>query len=294
MGMNKQLKLGLSIGCGFLVVVVLLVVGGGTYWATNTGKEFKAAIQVEKKLNKEYGVLGVYQPAGWGVPPENRVATFVQIRQSMAEYQLGMQMALEQYINQKNEHSGSGFMETINAVRAGSRLGPAYAQFWQARNEKLLEYGMGAGEYAYIYGLAYYGFLGHDPGEGVDGLGGLSTSEPMVGVRVVVADSDQELSQAEKARRRAASMILDFFEKVEFQTDGNPDPGLVVWQAEMQTEIVNFNANPFHILFQTQKSETLENIFGKFRKDLEDAYASRVDPLELFFQQEVEEETDGE
>ena len=153
---------------------------------------------------------------------------------------------------------------------------------------------MGAGEYAYIYSLAYYGFLGHDPGEGVEGLDGISTSESMLQVKVVVADPEQELSPAEKARRRSARMVLDFFERVEIPAEANLATELSLWQTEMQAEITNFKANPFHILFQTQKSETLENVFGKFRQELDNYFVSRVDPLELFFQQEVEEETDGE
>ncbi len=289
MGINRQVKLGFGIGCGLLVVASLVLVGGGTYWATNTGRDFKVVIKAEKKLNKEFGVLGSYVPADVGLPAGERVETFIQIRQSLSEYHAGMEIALDEFIGQQEENSGDGFREMINTVRAGSRLAPSYALFWLARNEKLLEYGMGAGEYAYIYSLAYYGYLNHDPGDGVNGLGGLTNSSYMVNVKGNLSDSGQELTATEKARSRTSAMMLGFLKQIEFPTGENLTPDITVWMEEVRREIINLQTDPYRILFQDFSDQTLARIFVEFRVDLENVYVPKVNPLELFFQQEEED-----
>jgi hypothetical protein len=288
--MNRQLKLGLGIGCGSLVVAFLIIAGSITFWATNTGRDFKTVIKAEKELNKEYGVLGAYVPPDHGLPSQERIATFLKVRQSMVEYHAGMGMALEEYITLKEANSGGGFVNTIKAVRAGSQLGPAYALFWLARNEKLMENGMGAGEYAYIYCLAYYGFLGIDPGDGVTGLDELTSSDSMVKIEINVSDAGKELSPTEKARQRTSSMMGAFLEKIEFPPGEKLTPELVVWQQDLAAEISRLENDTFLIPFQVNGQDTLAGIFAQHRVELEKVYTSRVNPLELFFQQEVEEE----
>jgi len=293
-GMNKQLKIGFGIGCGFLVVVFLLIAGGGTYWATNTGRDFKVVIKAEKELNKEYGVLEEYAPGGEGLPEAGRVETFLQVRQSLSEYHSGMEISLEEYIAQKEKNAGGGLLEGINMVRAGAQLGPAYARFWLARNEKLLEYGMGAGEYSYIYCLAYYGYLGHDPADGVTGMGGVSPSEASMKVKVVISDPAQELSAADKARRRTSKMVVSFLEKIEFSTGENQSPESGVWQGEVEAEKTRLQQDRFLIPFHTSVSNSLAGVFENFRTDLENVYVPRVNPLELFFQQEEIEDDESD
>jgi len=251
--LNKQLKMGLGIGCGFLVVVFLLIVGGG-------------------------------------LPAQERIETFITVRNSLVEYHAGLESALEEYIAQKESNSGEGIMDVINSVRAGSRLGPAFALFWLARNETLLEHGMGAGEYAYIYCLAYYGHLNHDPGEGVTGLDGISISDAIVNVSVATIDNGHELNATEKARKRTSKMMVDFMEKIDGTNNENMPSDLIVWLGELETEVAYLQKDPFRIPFQDNGNETLAKVFDKYSMELEDSYVSRANPLELFFQQEEKEE----
>ena len=53
----------------------------------------------------------------------------------------------------------------IRAARAGISMAPRILEFARARNEALLEIGMGQGEYAWIYWLSYHAWLGHPAGE---------------------------------------------------------------------------------------------------------------------------------
>ena len=45
------------------------------------------------------------------------------------------------------------------------------AGFWLARNEALTKAAMGPAEYTWLYGLAYFGWLGHDPAAGRQAMG---------------------------------------------------------------------------------------------------------------------------
>jgi hypothetical protein len=49
---------------------------------------------------------------------------------------------------------------------AASDLAQVLTGFWVARNEALMGAAMSPGEYAWLYGLVYYGWLDHDPAAG--------------------------------------------------------------------------------------------------------------------------------
>lgn len=162
MGWGRKFKLIGGGGCALLVLAVIAVLGSATWYAAQFSKEYKAVVKSEAAL-----VEATHDFDNWGPPPEGvdeaRFEIFLDVRENLAPARARLAAATAAY-----ETGGRGWWSRLSG---GADLVPAYASFWAARNETLLERGMGPLEYVFTYRLSYYGFLGKDP------LAGVATGE---------------------------------------------------------------------------------------------------------------------
>lgn len=145
-------------GCGVLVLGAVLVAGTLTWYSARLTGAFKTVKQSEKEL-----VAATQEPAAWvppagGVPEARRVELFCAVRDSLAEWR--GRLATEE---QRHAREDRGWWSRAGGA---SDLAQTMAEYWVARNKALGRAGLGPGEYAWLYGLAYYGWLGHDPAAG--------------------------------------------------------------------------------------------------------------------------------
>jgi hypothetical protein len=152
---------GCAVGC-FLVV---LAVGGLAWmsyrWAKTAAEVVDAAERAEDRLEAEYGLVAEFTPPA-GQVAADRVEAFLAVRELMAPQRAALRESIEALAPAADR---GGVVGGLRAARAGITMAPRLLDFARARNEALLEIGMGHGEYTWIYWLSYYAWLGHPVNE---------------------------------------------------------------------------------------------------------------------------------
>jgi hypothetical protein len=159
------------IGCGvvFACVVLLNVLGfiAVTQW-------FKKRVpdnmeRVHAQLEERFGPPETYVPPLDGVPPAERVGRFVAIRDSLVTQRAVAAARIASMITQVQRARPADrpwiakAVEAAGFVRGGSEMAIAFAQYVSRRDHLLMNAEMGEGEYRWLYGLAYFGWLGWVP-----------------------------------------------------------------------------------------------------------------------------------
>jgi len=159
MSKGGKWKLGLGIGCGALLLIVVGILGMGTWYAGRINQEYKEVTDSEKALlAATEGDRGFTPPPG-GIPGPERIEVFLAVREDLESWRETMATASRQFaVDQESQRAG-GLKDLMKLFNTGSDLMPTYAGFWTARNETLLAHEMGPGEYEYIYRLVYQTWL---------------------------------------------------------------------------------------------------------------------------------------
>jgi hypothetical protein len=152
--------------------------------------------------------------------------------------------------------------------------------YLQARNRALLQEDMGAGEYVYIYTLAYYSWLGHTPGEG----------PPEGGDRVQV--EDLELFGERAVRRRYRRYVLGMVRGQLASLGAEREAGDgEAWRTALKAQLRQLELDPGHILWEDGLPAEIEASLRPFRGRLEETYGPGTNRLELpLAEHEVPEE----
>jgi hypothetical protein len=153
-------KWGLGIGCGLAVLLFVGAVGVATWYATSINAEYKAVRDSEERLIAATEGPGGYSAPQGGIPAPARIEIFLDVRRDLQPWLANLAAANEQFLADREKQKTGGVKEFVKLFGTGSDLMPVYAGFWTARNEALLEHGMGPGEYVYIYSLVYRTWLG--------------------------------------------------------------------------------------------------------------------------------------
>ena len=122
------------------------------------------------KLIESYGEARDFQPDPEGIIASNRIETFLAVRDSIALISEHLDSTINDLTNNidRIEKEQKSFWNVMRLIGKGVGTIPQLAEFYNARNNALLNTEMGLGEYYYIYVLAYYSYLGKSPGDGPD------------------------------------------------------------------------------------------------------------------------------
>jgi hypothetical protein len=142
---------------GFAVVIFFIAAGYHF---------FLAPIQQSKKLEQalidRYDWANRYMPPANGYIEPDRVEAFMQVRKAVQSNCDTFQaifdsvLRIEDIDEDPDMSTGEKLSEVFGTVKSMYGAAPAFLVFMDARNEALLDQGMGIGEYMYIY-LASYG-----------------------------------------------------------------------------------------------------------------------------------------
>ncbi len=147
--------LGCGIGCGVLILVGMLVVGGVFLAGKKTARHFARAVALEDSLMARCGRPEDYVPPPDGRIPPERLALFLAVRDSVVEAERDFLAEVESL-----DGAGGGIGRFLKALRHGvgslSRLGEVIDR----RDRALLAVGMNPGEYAWWTVMIYHCWLG--------------------------------------------------------------------------------------------------------------------------------------
>jgi len=148
---RKKTRFGCSPGCLISLVAVLIAASVAGYFAM---RPVSAAKKIEQEVNDRFGAAPTYVPSPDGAVAPERLEVFMAVRSSMllATGHIERSMATIEAIDQADDIDAGQlllFMRTLVGIV------PQFLDFMNLRHAALLEYGMGLGEYFYIYAMAY-------------------------------------------------------------------------------------------------------------------------------------------
>ncbi len=152
-------KLGLGIGCGFVLLIVVGIFGVANWYSGRINQEYKEVRDSEKALLAATEGNEGFSPPPGGIPAAGRVEVFLAVREDLDSWRGTMATAIEKMTADRERQRVGGPKDLMRVVNTGSDLMPIFAGFWTARNETLLAHEMGPGEYEYIYRLVYQTWL---------------------------------------------------------------------------------------------------------------------------------------
>jgi hypothetical protein len=288
--MNEKMKKGCGIGCGVLTILVFVIIGSIAFFVRDMSADYKAVEKSEKALTQAYGGVSGFAPPHGGLPTAERMQVFLEVRRQQSEWRRNVSLAFEEFLVKKEESASGGFTHFFRLIRSTSEMAPSLAGFWSSRNEALMEHEMGPGEYSYIYCLAYFSYLGYDPGDGAHDseldFGGSGS-----GLNVSTQGDLTEAQRRDAAWRRTNDLMLPMLEAVD-------RTGLMIdtqeaqqWLAELDLEVGILRESPLRYPWRDGAPRLLANVFHPFRRDLEEQYDIAVNPVELIFEK-VEDQTE--
>lgn len=290
LAMNEKMKKGCGIGCGVLTILVFVVIGSIAFFVRDMSSDYKAVANAEKELIAAHGGVADFIPSAAGLPTAERVQIFLEVRRQQAEWRRNVALAFDEFLVKKEESGSGGFKHFLKLLRSTSEMAPSLAGFWSSRNAALIKHEMGPGEYSYLYCLAYFSYLGYDPGDGaqdteLDFAGNTGTN--------VNISTDGEITEAQRrdaAWRRTRDLMLPMLESAE-------RTGMVLeaeeaqkWLIELDIEVAMMQESSMHYPWRGGVPRALADIFRPFRKDLEEQYDISVNPVELIFEEIKDED----
>ena len=245
-------------GCGCLalvILVVLLTVWGGT----KMSGPFNKAVDARETLVEQFGAQEDFTPLADGSIPEERMETFLQVRQSMMEVcssitdTFGAIQGMEELDGQKEPAAGEVMAKFFQMTKAVFNLGPEIGRFFQARNEALLREEMGLGEYTYIYAMVYGDKLIEQHTEGETTFSAVNVSS--------------------RVRKLLAAMLS---RQLELARGGGDDS----WTATLEAEVLRLDGPLPGIPWTDRLPLALEASIEPYRDQLDDLFCAMAIGME--------------
>jgi hypothetical protein len=255
----------------------------GAHYIGRTTKGFDESAKARDTLEQRYGKPADFTPAPDGAMPAVRMEAFLKVRDAMAasrEAMAGTFSRLPVGRLEAETMEKKSFLEKMTLAfsigKEALSLAPQMGDFFNARDQALLEANMGMGEYSYIYCVAYYSWLKHKPSDGPATASHLKTQQDRGEFRVmgprVLSRVRGELTEmlehqlaalppgapgpAQQALKKEIDAMRDSFDRLPWQ-DGVPDAIAASLQPyrERLEAAYNPSTNPFELARTTQRGK---------------------------------------
>lgn len=277
---TRKWLIGCGIGCGVIIVIAILVGLGGYLFIRNIVQGFEDSEAIMSALTERYGRVEEYCPEPDGIIFPDRMEAFLAAREAIRldreELEKSVQILDRAEFEKEVERDSSG--SVFKKVRIGFGLVPQIADFFKARNQALLDVGMGIGEYYYLYLVVYFSWLKKSV---VDG-----PSFRMIG------DEDYRNWDDEQSReirldmtlRRLHRMLLPMLENQYGKLQ--EDPGAQkIWTQVLAGEIEAMHADRYRMIWQDGLPDVISSSLEPFRQRLEESYSPLLNTLEIVLEQ---------
>ncbi len=261
-------------GCAVGCLLVVLALGGlawmGYRWARTAAEVVEAAERAEDRLEAEYGLVREFTPPAGRVAAD-RVEAFLAVRELTAPQRESLTKSVEALAPAAGK---SGAVGGLRAARAGISMAPRLLEFARARNEALLEVGMGSGEYTWMYWLTYHAWLGHPVGESLlsDIMEARSEADGSMHMHIEGMDTEH---MVRKLRRDLQAMLRNL--EAEIAADSS--------RAELKemvaSELAAIDADSGRMPWAEGPPEAFVVGLDPYRTRFEESYSPATNPFEL-------------
>jgi len=274
--------IGCGIGCGGIILLVLILLSGGFFFVRNLVRDFEDSEEVMALVVEKYGELTEFVPWPEGAVPAGRIETFLAVRVdtrlTRAQLEQSFQLLGSQFEAPDEERKSA--RRIFQTIGRSFRLVPEIADFYHSRSRALLEREMGIGEYTYLYCLIYYTWMGKNPEDGPDFA--LAHRNRQGWFEWDEKDfNDSEETAGMEMRNRVNKILLLFLQnqikEARLQSGAFP----AGWIERLDAEEKRLQDNPESILWETGLPESILESLEAFRSRLETEYSSTVNAVEL-------------
>ena len=246
-------------GCGCTLAVLFAVVAIALVGASLTMLgPFREAIEIREQLDLIHGSQSDYKPAMEGTVLPDNMERFLAVRRELMELCAGFEEvyeslhAMERFDGQADPPKGEVLKTAFKTARGAFGLAPVFGEFIQARNQALMDNGIGLGEYTYIYSLAY-------------------------GDRLVVVQTEGEVTRMQvHVSRRLLTLLQEMLRR---QLD-DAEPGSA-WAGTLADEIRKLEQHPGIVPWTDGLPPAIEASLAPYRLELEENYCAATVNLEL-------------
>jgi hypothetical protein len=262
-------------GCGVGCLLITVAAGGvawmGYRWARTAVEAVEAAERAESQLEEEYGAVRDFLPLNEGRIPAERMETFLSVRQATQPQRQALADSISGLAPAEDEGRTVG---GIRAARAGISMAPRILELARARNEALLEVGMGKGEYAWTYWLTYHAWLGHPAGESL--LNDIMETRSEWDGSMHMHIDGMETEEITRRRRRDLRAILENLEQELAIRSGTSELHDLV-----AAELAAMDDDSHRVPWQDGLPDVFAVGLDPYRDRLEASYSPATNPFEL-------------
>jgi len=161
------------VGCAVVsAIVVVAVIGVSLYfvsWFKNASPDSDHLKEVRSELVQLYGERDDYTPPLDGSLDANRIALFMEVREDLILTRVEIASELDEFLDMMKEDEErksnpiQKLVKGVQMLKGGAGLVTQGLTYLGARSERLLEVGMGEGEYFHYYTLMAFAWLEWDP-----------------------------------------------------------------------------------------------------------------------------------
>ncbi len=246
-------------GCGCTLAVLLVVGVLALVVASLTMMgPFREAIEVREQLDLKFGSQSDYTPAMDGTVPPDQMERFLAVRRDLMEICGRLEDAydslhtMEQFDGLDDPPKGEVLKAAFKTARGAFGIAPVFGEFIQARNQELMDNGLGLGEYTYIYSLAY-------------------------GDRLVDVHTEGDVTRMQvHVSQRLLTLLQEMLRR---QLD-NAEPGSA-WAGTLEDEIRKLERQPEKVPWTDGLPPAIEASLAPYRQDLEENFCAATVNLEL-------------
>ncbi len=279
---TKNWLIGCGIGCGAIVVLLLVLLALGFFFVKDMVNKFEETGELTNSLKDLYGEIEDYTPSPDGRISYESMEDFLYVRESLVPFR----DKLENYISILDSARKQESREDVKKPRQGLQviksvfgLIPGIADFYAQRSQALLDVEMGLGEYMYIYILTYYSMLKKPPGDGP----GFHLVQDETDWRFDEWDKEDNIEErnvkmTEKINQLILSMLKNQLPQMDSPaTTSEKDE----WRGVFLAEIQSLEDDVRRIPWEDGLPFVIEASFRPFLTRLENSYSSMVNILEL-------------
>ncbi len=246
-----------AIGC---VVLIVLAVVFPIVLGVMMMSPFNRAVDARIDIEQRFGPQEAFVPPPTGAPATERLEAFLEVRRALSvtcadfghmEEQV---RELESLDDQKEVSRLAVMKQALSTSKSMMGMGPLIGNFFETRNQSLLDAEMGLGEFTYIYVLAYREHI-LDPPEDLQLLGPRAVNR--------------------RVRRALVAML-------ENQLQVLRDSGAAADEiAALETEIAALEEDSARIPWQKGIPAAIADALAPYREELDTLHCPATAPLEL-------------
>ncbi len=257
--------LGCGIGCGVVVLLIAMVIGGGVWFARGLKGRFDTATSRGTELSTRFGEPEDWTPPADGAPAAARIESFLAVRDSLRETHARFAETFDAFRRVGDKQQARRFGDILRAVRGGMSIAPLLGDLFGRRNSALNSVGMGMGEYSYIYALGYYGFLGKSPDAGPKNIH----------VDADADDHDRGRDVRPRLHRQLLAQLRNQLAAVA------ATPAAAAWRDTLTAEIARLERDDRRLPWEEGLPPAIAAAFAPFRERLEAAWSEDSNVFEL-------------